>query len=323
MAVSTCPVVERIAPNSHQLRKLAMIKARIKDVLSILGIESRRLFEICSGFSIRGALREYPQFPALSELEAIVPDIADQYSSPIVENQFWVLKVRALHAFQCFMMLKAMETLPKKPAKLNVVDIGDSAGTHMLYLQEMAPKQVKLNTISVNLDPQAVAKIRAKGLAALRCRAEDLDLPGEQVDLFTTFEMVEHLHDPARFFHRFAKNTRCDRMLVTVPYVKSSRVGLHHIRNRSRAPVGAEGTHILELSPGDWTLLMLHAGWRVIYQKIYYQYPRRWPILSQMWKYYWRNLDYEGFWGAILEKDTYWADIYQDWEDDIVQGEVR
>ena len=64
-------------------------------------------------------------------------------------------------------------------------------------------------------------------------------------------------------------------MLVTVPYVKSSRVGLHHIRNRSRAPVGAEGTHILELSPEDWTLLMLHAGWRVIYQKIYYQYPRK------------------------------------------------
>jgi hypothetical protein len=300
-----------------------MIKARIKNLLSMLGIEAKQLFEICSGFSIRGALRENPQFPALTELEAIVPDITEQYSRPIVENEFWALKVRALHAFQCFLMLKAIETLPKKPAKLNVVDIGDSAGTHMLYLQGMAPEQVQLTTISVNLDPQAVAKICAKGLTAMLCRAEDLDLPGEKVDLFTSFEMVEHLHDPIRFFHRLAKKAQCDRMLVTVPYVKSSRVGLHHIRNGFRAPVGAEGTHILELSPEDWTLLMLHAGWRVIYQKIYYQYPRKWPILSQMCGCYWRSLDFEGFWGAILEKDTYWSDFYQDWEDEIVQGDVR
>jgi 2-polyprenyl-3-methyl-5-hydroxy-6-metoxy-1,4-benzoquinol methylase len=120
-------------------------------------------------------------------------------------------------------------------------------------------------------------------------------LPGDKVDLFTSFEMVEHLHDPIRFFHRLAKKPKCDKMLVTVPYVKSSRAGLHHIREGSRAPAVAEGTHILELSPEDWTLLMLHAGWRVIYQKIYYQYPRRWPILSQIWGYYWRNLDFEGF----------------------------
>ena len=40
-----------------------MIKARIKDVLSILGIESRRLFEICSGFSIRGPSGNTRNFP--------------------------------------------------------------------------------------------------------------------------------------------------------------------------------------------------------------------------------------------------------------------
>lgn len=158
-------------------------------------------------------------------------------------------------------------------------------------------------------------KIKARGLEARLCRAEDLDLPGIDIDLFTSFEMVEHLHNPAIFFHRLAKKSTCQKLLITVPYRKNSRVGLHHVRNRSQGIVFAEDAHIFELSPEDWTLLMLHAGWKVAHSEIYYQYPRKWPIISQLMAYYWRTLDYEGFWGVILEKDLTWADCYQDWEE--------
>lgn len=96
--------------------------------------------------------------------------------------------------------------------------------------------------------------------------------------------------------------------------MKNSRVGLCHIRNRSDKVIFAEEEHIFELSPEDWTLLMLHSGWKIIYSKIYYQYPRKWPIISELLKLYWRKNDFEGFWGAILEKDLRFSDQYQDWE---------
>lgn len=58
-------------------------------------------------------------------------------------------------------------------------------------------------TLSANLDPKAIERIRARGPKADLCRAEDLKLPEEKVDWLTSFEMVEHLHDPASFFRRF------------------------------------------------------------------------------------------------------------------------
>ncbi|MEK7846841.1 MAG: methyltransferase domain-containing protein, partial [Nitrospinota bacterium] len=194
-------------------------------------------------------------------------------------------------------------------------DIGDSAGTHMLYLKELTKGKFEIDTISVNLDPRAIKKIEARGLKAVLCRAEELDLGEKKVDLFTSFEMVEHLHNPAIFFRRIAKKSPCNRMVITVPYLKDSRVGLHHIRNKNGKIIFAEDEHIFELSPEDWVLLLLHSGWRVVHSEIYYQYPRRMPIMSQVFSWYWRNTDYEGFWGAILEKDTTLSDYYQDWED--------
>ncbi|MFH1309101.1 MAG: hypothetical protein ABIH85_00305, partial [Candidatus Omnitrophota bacterium] len=77
----------------------------------------------------------------------------------------------------------------------------------------------------------------------------------------------------------------------------------------------AEEEHIFELNPKDWALLFLHSGWRVKYSEIYYQYPRKWPVLSWLWAKFWKLTDYEGFWGAILEKDTTYSDCYQDWEE--------
>jgi hypothetical protein len=286
----------------------------IKHILSFLGLDAGKVNEKLAYFSIRLAILEKKSTDSIKQLRAIVPDISDQESSgKDVFNTYWELKRRAMHSFQCVLMLKALEHFDS--ARLTIVDIGDSAGTHMLYLKKLAEGRFNIDTLSVNLDPNAIEKIKTKGLKALLCRAEDLDMDGCPVDLFTSFEMVEHLHNPAIFFRRLAKKNACGRMVITVPYMKQSRVGLHNIRNNSHNTLYAENEHIFELNPEDWTLLMIHAGWRVVHSRIYYQYPRKLPIISQLLSLYWKKTDYEGFWGAILEKDATFSDRYLDWED--------
>lgn len=250
----------------------------------------------------------------LENLRQLVPDITAQYRvATEAGDSFMETKLRGLHAFQISLLLRALED--KAGDRVTVVDIGDSAGTHMLYLQGLTKDRFHVDTISVNLDPVAIEKIRRRGLKAMLCRAEDLDLGGNEVDLFTSFEMLEHLHNPTIFLRRLAKRGNGDMLVITVPYVRKSRVGLHSLRNRrNNKSVHAEDEHIFELSPEDWALLMLHSGWTVVHSQTYYQYPRGWPGLSQLLAYYWRQVDFEGFWGAILKKETSASDLYGDWE---------
>ena len=291
-----------------------LIKYFLIWILTTLGFSPKEFFERFSKLSLKLALFENRYGKLLKKLREIVPDISNQESSEKdTFNDYWEFKRRGLQAFQCTMMLKSLETVPYN--NLTVVDIGDSAGTHMFYLKELAKDKYDVDTISVNLDPRAIEKINARGLKAILCRAEDLDLGDKNIDLFTSFQMVEHLHNPAIFFYRLAKRSSCNRLVITVPYLRNSRVGLHHVRNRSEKIIYAEDEHIFELSPEDWTLLIFHSGWEVIYSKIYYQYPKRLPIVSPLLSWYWRTTDFEGFWGAILEKNTTLADHYQDWDD--------
>jgi SAM-dependent methyltransferase len=287
------------------------IKVILKKTFGLLGISHRTIAERIAKWSLIKALRQNGLYPIIEKLEAIVPDISDQYSREHEFNAYWNLNVRGMHAFQTSLMMDVITSIVKN--KITVVDIGDSSGTHMLYLKNLIEDKI-VDTISVNLDRKAIDKIRAKGLRAILCRAEDLAIEDNEVDLFTSFEMVEHLHNPAIFFHRLAQRSLCNKLLITVPYLRQSRVGLQHVRNRSTEPVFAEEEHIFELSPNDWNLLLLHSGWKVTYSKIYFQYPKRWPIMSNLLARFWRMTDFEGFWGALLEKDTSFSDRYQDWE---------
>ncbi|MEK7376616.1 MAG: methyltransferase domain-containing protein [Candidatus Margulisiibacteriota bacterium] len=286
-----------------------MLKA-IKKLFSLAGLSRQSLSFWC----LAAAARQQGLLPLIAKLRRIVPDISNQeLSCKNTFNDYWEFKRRALQAFQCRMMIKSIEDIGKK--HLNIVDIGDSAGTHMLYLKTLAADR-EIETLSVNLDKNAIEKIRARGLNALLCRAEDLDLGQRDIDLFTSFQMIEHLHDPSKFFRSLAKRSKGNTMLVTLPYIKNSRVGLHTIRERSvLIKITAEEEHIFELSPKDWELLMRHSGWRVVFSKIYYQYPKNIPVLSQLLAKFWRSTDYEGFWGAILKKDTEISDRYADWGD--------
>ena len=58
---------------------------------------------------------------------------------------------------------------------------------------------------------------------------------------------------------------------------------------------------------------MLHSGWKVVPSKVYYPYPRKWPIINRLMAYCWRTRAYEGFWGASLEKDLTFVNRFQDW----------
>ena len=296
------------------LEKYSMTKLFLKKMLITFGCDPKRLSQRFNKWSIRLALRENGFSSLVGKLRKIVPDISHQESSEKdVFNDYWEIKRRALQAFQCDLMLMVLGLL--RSEKLTVVDIGDSAGTHMLYLKELAKDKFDIDTISVNLDHRAIEKIKARGLEAKLCRAEDLDLGEKKIDLFISFEMVEHLHNPAIFFRRLAKRSKCNKLVITVPYMKKSRVGLHNIRSGSEKILFAEEEHIFELSPEDWALLMLHSGWRVVNSKIYCQYPRKLPVISQILAFYWRKTDFEGFWGVVLEKDTTFSDRYQDWQE--------
>ncbi|MDP2939805.1 MAG: methyltransferase domain-containing protein [Candidatus Omnitrophota bacterium] len=290
-----------------------MLGRVVKKILMNCGIDLKKMFERVFSCSILLALKENCLNNLVEDLRKIIPDISDQYTSDRESfNAYLELKIRGMHAFQCQLMLKAIQKMNARD--IMVVDIGDSSGTHMHYLRELTKKTHAIDSISVNLDINAIERIKAKGQKAILCRAEELELKDRDADLFTSFEMVEHLHNPAVFFHRLAKKTKCNRMLITVPYQKRSRVGLYRIREASYKPCNAEQEHIFELSPEDWSLLMLHSGWRVLYSEVYHQYPYKIPIASYFLGRFWRKYDFEGFWGAILEKDTSFSDYYQDWE---------
>jgi hypothetical protein len=290
------------------------VRILIKKALSLFGMEPRVVYEKIGMWSIRKAINQSGLYPLVEKLREIAPDVSVQeFSDKDVFNEYWELKRRALQAFQCSLMLKHLNSIHSK--RITVADIGDSAGTHMLYLRELTKDRFSIDTISVNLDARAIEKIQQRGFKAILCRAEELDLGDQQIDFFTSFQMVEHLHNPAIFFRRLAKRSKTNKMILSVPYLKASRVGLHQIRYETNKKIRAEEEHIFELSPQDWTLLFLHGGWKVIHSQIHYQYPQRWPIISLVLKLFWRHSDFEGFWGVILEKDTTVSDLYQDWDE--------
>jgi hypothetical protein len=257
--------------------------------------------------SLKSAIKEQALDNYLPKLMEAVPDISDQYTYSTVEGEYLNLKCRGLHAFQ----VRMFEQLLKKKGLNNpkVVDIGDSSGTHMRYLRDICGCA---DTLSLNLDDEAVLKIKGKGLAAINCRAEKLAELEVKADIFCTFEMLEHLSDPVRFLYDLTKNEDVKYLYITVPYIRQSRVGLSEIRlNVTCDFLTAEGCHIFELSPDDWEILFRFAGWKVEFRDIYRQYPRF--NLLFFTKYLWKRFDFEGFYGVVLSKDDTYSKKYIDW----------
>lgn len=257
--------------------------------------------------SLNDAARQQGMDIIIRRLEKAVPDISGQYSTFKVDDAYMNTKIRNMHAFQMSLVESAIGDFKSA----TIADIGDSSGTHMQYIKELYSSGRDLKCLSVNSDKLAVEKIRAKGLDALYARAEDLSQHGVNADIFLCFEVLEHLSDPCAFLYALAHKTTASFLLVTVPYLKTSRVGLHHIRGGLKGPVRAENTHIFELSPQDWKLIARHSGWAVAEEKIYRQYPG--TGLMRAMSPVWRRYDFEGFYGMVLKRDFSWSEKYKDW----------
>ena len=267
----------------------------------------RETYQSMMKTSIEKASKEQGLKSLEDKLTKIVPDITYQYSTFEVNNPYIEVKVRNQHAFQISLVNEVISEFEKP----TIVDIGDSAGTHLQYIMGLHSKNKKIQCLSVNLDAQAVEKIKQKGLEAVNARAEDLHKYNINADIFLCFEMLEHLMNPCHFLHELSTKTNAKYLVITVPYLQNSRVGLHHIRGGVLRDVYAENTHIFELSPKDWKLLVRHSGWNVAQERIYLQYPKR----GFLWitKALWRRFDFEGFYGMILTKDNTWSSKYMDW----------
>ncbi|MFH1593911.1 MAG: hypothetical protein ABID09_04375 [Candidatus Omnitrophota bacterium] len=242
-----------------------------------------------------------------AKLKEIVPDITNQYTMFTLDTEFLRIKARNTHAFQISLVDKVMREFQKA----SIVDIGDSAGTHLQYIMGLYSKEKDINVLSVNMDPEAVERIKARGLTAINARAEDINDHNINADLFLCFEILEHLADPAGFLHKLSSKTDAKRLIITVPYLRKSRVGLHHIRGHHKDVINAENTHIFELCPEDWKLIVKHAGWKIVDESVYLQYPKR----GLLWvtKPLWKKFDFEGFYGMVLKKDNTWSSKYSDW----------
>lgn len=257
--------------------------------------------------SLRKAAKEQKLLELAGTLEQIVPDIMNQYSTFKLDNQYLNVQTRYLHAFQMSLLNGIIEDFKK----LVIVDIGDSAGTHLQYINSLYAKSKDIKCLSVNLDIEAIEKIKKKGLEAVHARAENLHQYNVNPDIFLCFETLEHLMNPCHFLHELSSKTTAKYLIITVPYVRRSRIGLLHIRQNHIGNVHAENTHIFEFSPEDWKLIVRHSGWEVIEEKIYLQYPKM--SFFNITKYFWKKYDFEGFYGMVLKRDERWSSKYLDW----------
>ena len=71
------------------------------------------------------------------KLKKIVPSLKDQYSSFLIEGSYLETKVYNQHAFQVSLLIDSLDSLESSLRPKVLVDIGDSSGTHILYLKEI------------------------------------------------------------------------------------------------------------------------------------------------------------------------------------------
>jgi hypothetical protein len=261
-------------------------------------------------FFLEHSLKDQGLRELSAAITGIVPDIRHQYTSFEIDNPYLETKVRGQHAFQMSLVGRVIDEF-ESPV---IVDIGDSSGTHLRYIQGLYSKRKTIRSLSVNINAESVERIKSMGLEAVQARAENIEAYNVNPDIFLCFQTLEHIMNPIYFLHDLAVKTTAKYLIVTVPYISESRMGLYHIRDirvDKKGAAIAENTHIFELDPDDWKLLIKHSGWGVKYERIYRQYPVRGAL--RITKGLWGKFDFEGFYGMILEKDDTWSSKYADW----------
>lgn len=218
--------------------------------------------------SIKRGIKKYSFIYYLIKLWDI--DVTDQYSNLKIDTEYLKLNVRAMHSFQLSLIDRAFLYLnlidEKFKREIKIMDFGDSSGTHCQYIKKLYPYH-NIKTLSVNIDSKAIDRIDVKGLPVMQI-AEELNYNAlTKRDVVMSFQVLEHLENPIKALRNLSIIT--DKLVLTVPYVKQSKIGIQDFKN-----INPENTHIYELSPTDWKKLFRYTGWKVKIEEIYYQYPR-------------------------------------------------
>jgi 2-polyprenyl-3-methyl-5-hydroxy-6-metoxy-1,4-benzoquinol methylase len=83
-----------------------------------------------------------------------------------------------------------------------LVEIGSAFGTYCESLNEL---KYFSRVIAVEPTPSLAATCREKGLDVIEATIEELEFPEEQADVIASFEVIEHLSNPANFIEKSIK----------------------------------------------------------------------------------------------------------------------
>ena len=183
--------------------------------------------------------------------------------------------------------------LLKSQHYVTLIGLFDEVSKELLIKIRRAENEADRSACVGGMD--AIDRIKENGLDAINSEIQESWM-FTNYDLAMSFQVFEHLENPIKALRDIKGIT--NRLIITVPYIKKSGIGIQDFNN-----INPENTHLFLLCPNDWGKLFRYTGWKVRHEEIYYQYPRRIPLLSWLLKKYWKWIDYEGFYGVILEKE--------------------
>jgi len=241
-----------------------------------------------------------------------LPDLSEHYSVEVYDDEI-LQRIRLLIAGQTMFIKNILGEIIGKNDRCTYADVGDSDGSVRLLLKNHFYGE-KLESVGVNLQETAVRKIREKGLDAICADALALGDNGVNYDVISVFETLEHLADPIGFLKRI-KNVVKDRLVISVPYVRRSRIGLGYISSKwpskwpkDRQPT-IENTHIFELCPEDWIKIFAHTGWALDCDWKLFMFAR-FGFGRLILEPFWRIMSFDGFWFVSLYKDNRYSSQY-------------
>jgi len=270
----------------------------------------KQLFFYLSKSAVLKSIREDQQMSEMWDLSLeMFPNLGNHYATVKLTGEALV-RVRMLICAQAVFMTRVIESLKSDGASVSsYADIGDSDGsTRMLF--EKAIDVPDISTVGINIQAEAVEQIRALGLDAECMDAMKMAERGMQYGVASVFETLEHLPDPIGFL-RAMQDVAQERLVISVPLIVNSRVGLGYLKSNWPKEKSATiaNNHIFELTPEDWNKLFLHTGWRVDISWRVQQFPR-WGLLRLLMMYAWRRISFEGFYFVSLVKDDTYSSRY-------------
>jgi hypothetical protein len=270
----------------------------------------RRIFNRISSYGVKKAIKENSEMFAMWNLSLEgLPNLENHYATVKLSGED-LLRVRMLICAQAIFLNRTINQFEKLGNRIEShVDIGDSDGSTRILLEKSLNGK-KINSLGINIQAEAVELIKSKGLEAECMDAMDLNKQNRKFDLVSVFETLEHLPNPIGFLENM-QDIVDKRLLISVPLIKNSRVGLRYLTNKwdSKEIPTIANNHIFELSPKDWIKLFWHTGWRVDQEWKVSQFPKK-GLLKIILKYAWRKISFEGFYFVSLVKDTRYSSRY-------------